>query len=82
VFHRVRHRYEEESEEETYFYQTLEKWVVLNCSECFEQLRREITRDVQTLPQLLVLKDHLVHVLLKHLEAKDPLNLHAVLEYV
>ncbi|KAL1130996.1 hypothetical protein AAG570_012235, partial [Ranatra chinensis] len=80
VFHRVKHAFEEETEEDTYLYQALEKWALLNCSEPFEELQREITSDVKILPQVLALKDHLVKVLLNHLAAKNPLSLQAALE--
>lgn len=81
IFHHVPHRYEEDSEEsETFFYQSLQKWNVLNLSESYDLLRKQITNNVQTLPQLLTQKERLVSVLLNYLSNSNLLSLQAALE--
>lgn len=81
VFHRVGHRFEEASEDSfTYFYQALQKWNVLNMSENYQALRKEIGYDLQTLPQLLARKEQIVSILLKYLSDANVLSLQAILE--
>ncbi|XP_014242650.1 small subunit processome component 20 homolog [Cimex lectularius] len=82
IFHNVKHKYEEEEEETTFFHQTLEKWILLNCSGSFVELREDIGNDVLILPQVVAQKDRLVDILKKHLAMKNILNIQAVLELV
>ncbi|XP_043461043.1 small subunit processome component 20 homolog [Leptopilina heterotoma] len=81
VFHRVSHRYEDDTEEETHFYQALQKWNVLNLSEIYGSLKKEF-RNIITLPQLLNSQQHVLDTLLKYLKLKDPLCLQTVLELI
>ncbi|XP_051172265.1 small subunit processome component 20 homolog [Leptopilina boulardi] len=81
VFHRVSHRYEDDTEEETHFYQALQKWNVLNLSEIYGNLKKEC-RNIITLPQLLNSQQHVIDTLLKYLKLKDPLCLQTVLELI
>lgn len=83
IFHRVGHRFEEASEDSnTFFYQALQKWNILNMSENYHALRKEIGFDIQTLPQLLAQKERIVSVLLKYLSEANVLSLQATLEFV
>ncbi|XP_046606050.1 small subunit processome component 20 homolog [Neodiprion virginianus] len=82
VFHRVSHRNEAESDEvETHFYQCLHKWSVLNLTENYTNLKKEL-RGIVTLPQLLNSKEHVIDALLKYLRLKDTLCLQPILELV
>ncbi|XP_075229923.1 small subunit processome component 20 homolog [Lycorma delicatula] len=84
VFHRVCHKYEEsEDKDDTFFYVAYKKWNTLNKSESYGIFRNEIDLcSIKTLPELLVQKDHVVQVLLEHLENKNPLSVQAILELV
>lgn len=84
IFHKVGHEYETQTEEnESYFYQAIDKWNVLNLSEGYEAFRKEIRASQYiTLPQVLHSKDHIIEVLIKHLKLKNPLCLQPLLEYV
>ncbi|XP_033340653.2 small subunit processome component 20 homolog [Megalopta genalis] len=82
VFHRVAHRNEEnDGEIETYFYQTLQKWNVLNLTEDYCSLKKKV-RDIVTLPQLINQKQFVIDTLIEYLEKKDVLFLQPVLELV
>lgn len=80
VVHQIKHKYELEKDEATFFYQAYEKWILLNRSQSFNDLKRDITPDIQTLPLLLARKDELIEILKHHLSLKDPLTLQALLE--
>ncbi|KAJ8922427.1 hypothetical protein NQ315_004373 [Exocentrus adspersus] len=84
IFHKVGHEYETQTEEsQSYFYQAIDKWNVLNLSEGYESFRKEIRAgNYITLPQVLYSKDHIVEVLIKHLKLKNPLCLQPLLEIV
>lgn len=81
VFHRVSHKYEEDSEDAaaTHFQQSIDKWNVLNLTESFDTLRKELPF-VQTLPQLLNKKDEVVAILSKNINADNALSLQPTLE--
>ncbi|KAL3285277.1 hypothetical protein HHI36_019387 [Cryptolaemus montrouzieri] len=81
VFHRVDHAYETESDENiSYFYQDVEKWIVLNLTEGFESFIKEIKSNLLvTLPQVILHKEHVVDTLIKYLKLKDPLYLQPLL---
>lgn len=81
VIHRIGHRNEEENEDdiESYFYHALVKWNDLNCSQGWKDFNSEV-KDVQTLAQLILLRERVVSSLLHHLEKKDPLTTQAMLE--
>lgn len=81
VVHQIKHKYElDVLQTTTHLYQAYEKWISLNSSESFTELRKDITYDIKILPQLLVRKEELVNILEKHLAAKNPLNLQPTLE--
>lgn len=81
IFHKVAHEYEAEAEDESYFYQSIQKWSVLNLTEAFAAFRKEIRADNYiTLPQVVLSKDQIVAVLEKHIQLKDPLTLQPLLE--
>lgn len=82
IFHKVSHEYEAETEEsESYFYQAIQKWDVLNLTEGYGRFKRDLkAENYITLPQVLLAKDCIIEVLLKHLKVRDPLYLQAVLE--
>lgn len=81
VFHKVAHEYETDAENESYFYQTIQKWNVLNLTEGFATFRKEIrAENFITLPQVLLSKDEIIQVLIKHIKLKNPLTLQPLLE--
>ncbi|KAL1517967.1 hypothetical protein ABEB36_001661 [Hypothenemus hampei] len=84
IFHKVHHEYETDTEEgETYFYQTVQKWNVLNLTEGYDKFKKEIKAyEHITLPQVLLAKDHIIGTLQNHLREKNPLYLQPVLEVV
>ncbi|XP_023019456.2 LOW QUALITY PROTEIN: small subunit processome component 20 homolog [Leptinotarsa decemlineata] len=84
VFHKVAHEYESQSDEnESYFYQTIIKWNVLNLSEAYDSFRKEIRADnLVTLPQILISKDRVIEILLKHLKLQNPLSIQTLLDLV
>ncbi|KAF6203330.1 hypothetical protein GE061_003748 [Apolygus lucorum] len=82
VFHKIKHKYDEDDEETTFFHQVLEKWTLLNLSDPFEELRQDLGSDLKILPQLVKQKDHIVSVLQKHLDKKDHLSVQCVLELI
>ncbi|KRT84681.1 HEAT domain-containing protein [Oryctes borbonicus] len=83
VFYRIGHENEAQAENETtcHFYQTIEKWNVLNLAESYGNFKKEVKPFQNiTLTQLLYNKDHIAKVLLEHLKRKDVLCLQALLE--
>lgn len=82
IFHRVGHENETESEEtECNFYQSIEKWNILNLTESYDSFKKEVKPfQLVTLPQLILNKDRVVEVLLKHLRLRNPLCLQPLLE--
>lgn len=81
VFHKVGHEYELQEESESYFHQAVEKWSVLNLTEGYDQFQKEIKiKDLISLPQVLLSKNHLTQTLIKHLQYKNPLCLQPLLE--
>ncbi|XP_072743036.1 small subunit processome component 20 homolog [Anoplolepis gracilipes] len=82
VFHRVGHRYEDNSEEvETYFHETLQKWNVLNLTDGYVAFKKQV-RDIITLPQLIHKKQYVIDTLMEYLKKRDPLFLQPILELV
>ncbi|OXU31234.1 hypothetical protein TSAR_014768 [Trichomalopsis sarcophagae] len=83
VFHKVAHRNEvvTAEETETFFYQCIQKWNFLNLSQSYSNFRKEVA-DIITLPQLLNRKQHVVDTLLKYLKLKDPLCLQTIFDLV
>ncbi|KAH1010705.1 small subunit processome component 20 homolog [Dendroctonus ponderosae] len=84
IFHKIRHEYEADSEEnESHFYQTIQKWNVLNLTEGYDRFKKEIRADnYVTLPQVLLAKDHIIEVILSYLGHKNALYLQPILESV
>ncbi|XP_066592766.1 small subunit processome component 20 homolog [Prorops nasuta] len=81
VFHRVTHRNEdfENDEVETYFYQTLKKWNVLNLTQGYCDFKKKV-HTIVTLPQLLNQKQYVVDMLKEYLKMKNTLFLQPILE--
>lgn len=75
------HRYEVESEkEETYLYQAVEKWNLLNLTEKWILFQKELGKGITTLPELLNNKERIVELFLKHLRKQTEFSLQPVLE--
>lgn len=84
IFHKVPHENELEADDEKcLFFQAIQKWNVLNLSESYNLFKKDVQpHAIVTLPQLLLLKDDIVEVLLKHISHKDILCLQPLLEFV
>ncbi|RZB39164.1 small subunit processome component 20 -like, partial [Asbolus verrucosus] len=69
IFHRIGHENEADGDDaECYFYQAIEHWSILNLTESFDSFKKEIkAHTLVTLPQLILDKERVVEVLLKHL---------------
>ncbi|XP_073844467.1 small subunit processome component 20 homolog [Musca autumnalis] len=80
ALYHIGHENEELGEEnETYFHQTLRKWMVLNLTTEFSQFSRKVLK-VVTLPQLLHQKDFVIDTLLDKLSCATNLSLQPLLE--
>ncbi|XP_061393934.1 small subunit processome component 20 homolog, partial [Musca vetustissima] len=80
ALYHIGHENEELNEEnETYFHQTLRKWMVLNLTTEFSQFSRKVLK-VVTLPQLLHQKDFVIDTLLEKLSCATNLSLQPLLE--
>ncbi|XP_054739272.1 small subunit processome component 20 homolog [Anastrepha obliqua] len=81
ALYRIGHENEElpEEENETYFHQTLKKWIVLNLTDEFGQFSRRCLK-VITLPQLVHQKDFVIDLLLERLSTATNLSLQPLLE--
>lgn len=67
-------------ETETFFYECLEKWADLNCTEGYSVFCRKLGRDIQSLGQLLLHEDRIINLLLEHVDKENVLFLEPVLQ--
>ena len=67
-------------ETETFFYEALEKWADLNCTEGYTIFCRRVGRDVQSLGQLLLHEERILNLLLEHVDKENALFLEPILE--
>lgn len=67
-------------ETETFFYECLEKWSDLNCTEGYTKFRRRLGRDIQSLGQLLLNEEKVLDLLLEHIDKENVLFLQPILE--
>ncbi len=67
-------------ETETFFFEALEKWTDLNCTEGFTIFCKRVGRDVQSLGQLLLHEDRILNLLLEHIDKENVLFLEPILE--
>ena len=67
-------------ETETFFYECLEKWSDLNCTEGYANLCSGLGRDVQSLAQLLLHQERITDHLLEHVTKENALFLEPLLE--
>lgn len=81
AFYRIEHINELPDENRSYFYQCLDKWSVLNLTEEFAVLEKQL-KPIQTatLPQVLHHKDKIIEILLKRLDEASTLSLQPLLE--
>ncbi|XP_030373639.1 small subunit processome component 20 homolog [Scaptodrosophila lebanonensis] len=81
ALYHIGHKYEEldEADNQTYFYQTLQKWTVLNLTEEYNYFSKRC-RKIVTLPQLLHQKDFVVDLLLERLATATNLSQQPLLE--
>ncbi|CAL1294349.1 unnamed protein product [Larinioides sclopetarius] len=64
----------------TYLWEAFEKWRDLDYSISYEEFRKDIGDEIETLEQLVLRKDSIVEVFLKHLKKEENLALPALLE--
>lgn len=81
ALYHIGHKYEqlEHAENETFFYQTLQKWNVLNLTEEYSYFSKRC-RNIITLPQLLHQKDFVIDLLLERLATATNLSQQPLLE--
>ncbi|KAL3883204.1 hypothetical protein ACJMK2_029494, partial [Sinanodonta woodiana] len=82
VIHQIKQQEETPGETGTYFYQSLENWVELNCTKHFTDFYHQVHDKVQTFPQLVHHEDFLVESLQTHLQIQDCLALEPLLDLV
>eukprot|EP00731_Ephydatia_muelleri_P001009 Em0001g1009a len=67
---------------ETFFYESLQKWHELNCTQHFVVFYQEVRGITQLLTQLVHHKDTIIGSLVKHLQVKDSLAYEPLLDLV
>lgn len=81
ALYRIEHVNEIPDEDQSYFYQTHQKWVVLNLTEEFTVLEKQLRGVITTtLPQLLHHKEKVIECLLNRLDNATTLSLQPLLE--
>ena len=81
---RIGYKDEDDDEEVTYFYECIEKWMDLDCTEDFFQLHHKLggLLAVRTLPQLIHRKEEIIHLLEENLTKKGHQAFPALIELV
>ncbi|KAL5515910.1 hypothetical protein EMCRGX_G001155 [Ephydatia muelleri] len=82
VVHRVGQVSETPEDRETFFYESLQKWHELNCTQHFVVFYQEVRGITQLLTQLVHHKDTIIGSLVKHLQVKDSLAYEPLLDLV
>lgn len=67
-------------ETDTFFYECLEKWVDLNCTEGYTSFCRQLGRDVQSLGQLLLNQERITSLLIEQIDKGNVPFLEPILE--
>lgn len=67
-------------ETETFFFECLQKWEDLNCTDGYTVFIGKLGRDVQSLAQLLLNEDRVLNLLLEHIDKDNILFLEPILE--
>ena len=67
-------------ETETFFFECLEKWSDLNLTEGYTKFCRQLGREVQSLPQLMLHRDDIIDLLYQHIHPDNVLYLEPLLE--
>lgn len=81
ALYRIEHVNEKPDEDQSYFYQTHQKWTVLNLTDEFTALEKQLRGVITTtLPQLLHHKNKIVETLLSRLDQATTLSLQPLLE--
>lgn len=81
ALYRIEHVNEIPDEDQSYFYQTHQKWIVLNLTEEFTAFEKQLRGVVTTtLPQLLHHKEKVIKALLERLDNATTLSLQPLLE--
>ena len=68
-------------ETDTFFFECLEKWEDLNCTEGYTSFCRQLGRDVQSLGQLLLHQERITSLLIDQIVKENVLFLEPILEY-
>ncbi|XP_064627386.1 small subunit processome component 20 homolog [Lineus longissimus] len=82
VVRRIGKRAEVPEECGTFFTEGLQKWSELNCTEHFTNFSKEITNQVQSLPQLIHHEEQIITALRTHLQVPQSMALQPILDLV
>jgi U3 small nucleolar RNA-associated protein 20 len=81
ALYRIEHKNEIPDENQSYFYQCHQKWIVLNLTDEFTALEKQLRGVVTTtLPQVLHHKEKVISALLKRMDCATTLSLQPLLE--
>ncbi|XP_074650347.1 small subunit processome component 20 homolog [Tubulanus polymorphus] len=80
VIRRIGKRTETPEDADTFFSENLQKWIDLNCTQHFTTFRKEISSQVQSLPQLLFHEATIAEALKRHLQVPESLALEPLLD--
>ncbi|XP_078077201.1 small subunit processome component 20 homolog [Mustelus asterias] len=82
IIHRIDRTGSYAEEVETYFYEGLEKWKDLNCTEYFVKFHKEVYGKTQSFNQLVYHQNAVVESLKNHLQTKNSLAYQPLLDLV
>lgn len=80
MFHKVKHPYEEDDEQGTYYTKCLKKADNDNFSPDYIQLSRKLPHDIYSLPQVLAQRNKIMNILFQHLKSCEMESLQSALE--
>lgn len=80
IIHRIDRTSDDAEEVETYFYEGLEKWRDLNCTEHFVKFRKDVVGKCQSFNQLVYHQNAVVESLKIHLQIKNSMAHQPLLE--
>ncbi|XP_055506481.1 small subunit processome component 20 homolog [Leucoraja erinacea] len=82
IIHRIDRTSDDAEEVETYFYEGLEKWRDLNCTEHFVKFRKDVVGKCQSFNQLVYHQNAVVESLKIHLQIKNSMAHQPLLDLV
>ncbi|XP_050392090.2 small subunit processome component 20 homolog [Patella vulgata] len=82
VIRKIRHKDDTITEESTYFYEAIRKWVDLDCTEDFYKFRCVIANQFQSFEQLVHNEENIVAGLKEHLQVPNSMAMESLLDLV